>query len=478
MTASAELAFASIPVLGKKLRAGEFTAVELATCFLDRLECFGPRFNAVATVTRALAIEQAERADRELSRGFDRGPLHGIPFGAKDVLATRGIATTWGAAPLREQVFEIDASVIQRLYGAGAVLVAKLAMVELSGALGYRQPEATFTGPGRNPWDPESWTGGSSSGCASAVAAGLVPFAIGSETCGSIMDPAGYCGIAGLRPTYGRVSRHGAMALSWTLDKLGPLCRTARDCGLVLQAIAGHDPMDEATSRRPYRFPPHPERRPPFKLAVLTGAAAHLQPGVKENFEASLDVLRGMASVEEVELPEYPYYDVTMTIFSSEMAAAFEEMLVNKQVWDLTAPECRLGAHAAQFIPARDYINAQRIRRYIQRALDQLLSPYDALVTPTLATVAPPLGRRFREYCAHFGSATDIGAAGNAAGVPALTIPNGFGERHLPTGLQLVGRAFHENRLLAVARAYQSATRWHRQFPKIEEEFVSESTRR
>jgi len=475
MAVSAELAFASISVLGKKLRAGEFTAVELTTSFLDRLKRFGRRFNAVVTLTRSLALERAARADRELARGIDRGPLHGIPFGAKDVLATRGIATTWGAAPLRDQVFDFDAAVIERLREAGAVLVAKLAMIELSGALGYRQPEATFTGPGRNPWDPTAWSGGSSSGCGSAVAAGLVPFAIGSETLGSIMDPAGYCGIAGLRPTYGRVSRRGAMALSWTLDKLGPMCRTARDCGLVLHAIAGHDPADETSSTRVYRFPAKPEQRPPFQLAVLKEAVANVQPEIRENFEASIEVLRGMASIEEVELPEFPYADVAITIFLSEMSAAFEGMLVNGEVWGLTAPECRLGAHAAQFIPARDYINAQRIRRQIQRSIDQLLGRFDALVTPTLAMVAPPLGRRFHDHCARFPTATDIAAAGNVAGLPAITVPNGFGERHLPTGLQMVGRAYHENRLLAVARAYQSATDWHRQHPRVEDESVSQS---
>ncbi len=240
------------------------------------------------------------------------------------------------------------------------------------------------------------------------------------------------------------------MPVSWTLDKLGPMCRTARDCGLVLNAIAGHDPLDETSSTRSYRFPPPTERRPPFKLAYLKGAVAKVQSGVRENFEASLDVLRGMARIEEIELPEYPYADVTITIFCSEMGVAFENMIVNEQVWELTAPECRPGAHAAQFIPARDYINAQRIRRHIQRSLDELLSPYDALLTPTLAMVAPPLGDRFSEYCGEFSNVTDIGAAGNVSGLPALTIPNGFGERHLPTGLQLVGRAYHENRLLAV----------------------------
>ena len=469
MAIPVELAFVPIPVLGHKLRAREFTAVELAVFFLDRLERLGPSFNALVTLTRPLALGQAERADRELIQGHDRGPLHGIPYGAKDLLATSGIPTTWGAAPLRNQVFDEDATVIHRLREAGAVLIGKLAMVELAGGLGYRQADATFTGPGLNPWDRRAWAGGSSSGSGAAVGAGLVPFAIGSETWGSIMSPAGYCGVAGLRPTYGRVSRHGAMALCWTLDKLGPLCRTAEDCGLVLRAIAGHDPADDTSSREPYEFPGQPGLKPPFKLATLKGGAARVQAGVKENFESTLEVLRGLGTIEEVELPELPYSDVASTILSCEMAAAFEGLIVNAQVWELTAPECRPGAHAAQFIPARDYINALRIRRHIQRAIDQLLRPYDAIITPTMAAVAPPLDRPFREYYGDFKS-TDIGGAGNAAGIPAISIPNGFGERHLPTGVQLVGRAFGENNLLAVARAYQAATDWHKQFPQITED--------
>ena len=214
---------------------------------LRRLETIGPKLGAVVTVTRERALAQAHRANQELLAGRDRGPLHGIPYGAKDLLATKGIPTTWGAEPLRGQVFDFDATVVRRLEEAGAVLVAKLAMVELAGGLGYNNPDASFTGPGRTPWNPDYWSGGSSSGPASAVAAGLVPFAIGSETSGSILTPAAFCGVTGLRPTYGLVSRHGAMALCWTLDKLGPLARGADDCALVLAAIAGADPADPTT---------------------------------------------------------------------------------------------------------------------------------------------------------------------------------------------------------------------------------------
>ncbi len=232
-------------------------------------------------------MAEARRAEREIAAGRYRGPLHGIPYGAKDLLATSGgIPTTWGAAPLREQRFDFDATVIRKLEEAGAVLCAKLAMVELAGGMGYRQPNASFTGPGINPWNPDAWSGGSSSGSGSAVAAGLVPFAIGSETWGSILSPAGYCGIAGLRPSYGRVSRHGAMALCWTLDKLGPLCLTAEDCGLVLEAIAGADPADPSTSDRPWRFDAGEVTGRRFRFGVIKGVTTGCDEAVHRQLRA------------------------------------------------------------------------------------------------------------------------------------------------------------------------------------------------
>ena len=465
MPISPELAFASLPALGRGLRAKEFTSVELTELFLERLEKIGPQLNAVVTVTRQRALEEAALADRDLAAGKDLGPLHGIPYGAKDLLATRGIPTTWGAAPFRNRVIDEDATVIRNLREAGAVLAVKLAMVEIAGGMGYKQANASFTGPGLNPWDKESWSGGSSSGSGAAVAAGLVPFAIGSETSGSIMVPAGYCGVSGLRPTYGRVSRHGAMALSWTLDKLGPMCRTAEDCGFVLAAIAGPDPQDETAVERAYQYPDAQSLKPPFKMAVLREPARKLQPLVEANYEASLKLLEGLGTIREIELPDFPYSTVVGTIISSEMAAAFEGMLTTGEVWELTAPEDRVGVHAALLIPAKDYINAFRIRRQIQKSLDALLTGFDAVVAPTLSTVAPPIDREFHAYQAGF-RGSSLGVAGNAAGIPAITVPNGFGERGLPTGLEFAGRAFDENRLLAVAVAYQAATRWHERRPE------------
>ena len=280
--------FLPIRQLSQLVRSRQVSPVELAETFLRRLENIGPTLNAVVTVTRELAMRQARQAEREIAAGTYRGPLHGIPYGAKDLLATsEGIPTTWGAAPFRDQRLDHDATVVRRLRDAGAVLAAKLAMVELAGGFGYRFPNASFTGPAVNPWSRGAWTGGSSTGSAASVAAGLVPFAIGSETWGSILSPASICGVAGLRPTYGRVSRYGAMALSWTLDKLGPLCLTADDCGphfTTTPAAPPDDPSGSASCGT-------------LRMASMT-RAGQLPPALGD--------LEGIATVEEVTLPDSP----------------------------------------------------------------------------------------------------------------------------------------------------------------------------
>jgi aspartyl-tRNA(Asn)/glutamyl-tRNA(Gln) amidotransferase subunit A len=346
------------------------------------------------------------------------------------------------------------------------VLIAKLSMIELAGGFGYRQANASLNGPGLNAWDKTRWAGGSSSGPGSAVAAGLVPFAIGSETSGSILTPAGYNGLSGLRPTYGRVSRHGAMALSWTLDKLGPMCRTADDCGLVLAAIAGPDPHDATAIDEPFRYEPSVPRDRKWKIGVIRGSTDKVEASVRDNFIKSVEVLTANADCTEIALPDLPYGPVVGTVISCEMAAAFEDFIRDGKVWELTAPEDRWGGHSNLAIPAKDYINAQRIRGKIQRAMDDVLTEYDALAAPTLSTVSGPIDKDFREWSKGF-SSSSLGVAGNAAGVPAITIPNGFGPSDLPTGLHLVSRAGEENRLLSVAAWYQSQTGWHRQHPDV-----------
>ena len=234
-----DIFFATIPDLNARLRKREFTDVDLVKAFAERLEKLGPRYNALALPLTKEALKRAKEVDDELKRERFRGPLQGIPFGAKDLLSLAGHPTTWGAKPYAAQVFDETATVLQKLEKTGSVIIGKLARVELAGGGGYRTAATSLFGAGLNPWDPSCWSGGSSSGSGAAVAAGLVPFALGSETSGSIITPAAYCGVTGLRPTYGLVSRNGAMALSWTLDKIGPICRSAEDCGLVLQVIAG-----------------------------------------------------------------------------------------------------------------------------------------------------------------------------------------------------------------------------------------------
>jgi len=460
-----DLIFSPVRRLAALIRERRVSPVTLAETFLDRLESLGPRYNAVVTVTRARALEQARRAESEIAAGHYRGPLHGIPYGAKDLLATSGgIPTTWGAAPFKDRVFDFDATAIRRLEEAGAVLCAKLAMVELAGGMGYRQPNAAFTGPGINPWSLDSWSGGSSSGSGSAVAAGLVPFAIGSETWGSILSPAGNCGVSGLRPTYGRVSRHGAMALCWTLDKLGPLALTADDCGLVLEAIAGRDAADPTTADQPYRHAGAPSRERRFRFGVLRGVTEGCDDAVRENFERSLAVLKSFGSIEEVTLPDLPYDDITRTILYAEAASAFEDLIESGGIAGLTAPEDRYSPYARDAILAKDYVKALRLRGVMAREADHVLAPLDALVAPGRSTVAALLGGEIRTVVR--GTARDVmGAVGNGAGLPAVAVPNGFGARGLPTSLQFMGRAWEEGTVLAAAHVYQSATDWHQRHP-------------
>jgi aspartyl-tRNA(Asn)/glutamyl-tRNA(Gln) amidotransferase subunit A len=473
-----ELLFASVRELGERLRARRISAVELAEACLARLETLGPRMGAVVTVTRERALAQAHRANQELLAGKVRGPLHGIPYGAKDLLATKGIPTSWGAEPLRAQVFDEDATVVRRLEEAGAVLCAKLAMVELAGGLGYDNPDASFTGPGRTPWNPEHWSGGSSSGSAAAVAAGLVSFAIGSETVGSILTPAAFCGVTGLRPTYGLVSRHGAMTLCFTLDKLGPLARTADDAALVLSAIAGPDPADP-TSGGSFVYRERKQRGGPgrrFRLGVLRDATADAHPDVKANFDRAVGALHDVADVEEdVVFPDLPYREAASLVVDAEGASALRDLIESGKVRALRDPADRVGGYAMLATRAVDYIDAQRGRVRMQAELQRLLSRYDAVLAPTRSRLAPPIGRDFDAPAP--GAAAPAGsapagprppatiAAGNLAGLPAIAVPTGFGEQGLPTSMQLLGRAFSEGTLVAVADAYQRLTDWHRRRP-------------
>jgi aspartyl-tRNA(Asn)/glutamyl-tRNA(Gln) amidotransferase subunit A len=472
-----DVLFSPIREIGAQLRARRFSAVELAELALGRLERLGPALGALVRVTRERAMSEAHRANQELFAGKDRGPLHGIPYGVKDLVATQGIATSWGAAPLRDQVFDYDATAVTRLEQAGAVMVAKLAMVELAGGMGYNSPDASFTGPGRTPWNTGYWSGGSSSGSAAAVAAGLVPFAIGSETSGSILTPAAFCGVTGLRPSYGLVSRHGAMALAWTLDKLGPIARSAEDCAIVLAAIAGPDPKDPTTTGDLFRHKA-PAERPArrFRVGVLRHATLDTDADVESSFEQAVGALRDVADVDEdVPLPDLPYAEAVRLIVAAEGASALRELIESGRVKQLQDPADRVRGFARLLTPAVDYVDAMRARVAMRAELDALLSRYDALVAPTRTRLAPPIGQDFDAPTPGSPAQPEARAgaprppatipAGNLAGLPALALPMGFGRFGLPASLQLIGRAFSEATLVALGTAYQQMTDWHRKRP-------------
>ena len=301
--------FASISELSTRLRAKEFSAVELTNAFCDRLEKIGGAHNALALSLRKSAIKKAKDVDGDLKRDRTRGPLQGIPYGAKDLLAVKKQPTEWGSRAFAGQTFDEDAFIIKKLDAAGAILIGKLAMIELAGGVGYRTASASSTGPAQNPWDRTRWAGGSSSGPGVATAAGLVTFALGSETSGSIITPSAFCGVTGLRPTYGLVSRRGAMALSWTLDKIGPMCRSAEDCGLVLHVIAGGDAEDPGSARKGFAYVPQFDRKiTDFTIGYAPIDFERAAPEAQPALQAALAVMKASgAKFKEVEIPDFPY---------------------------------------------------------------------------------------------------------------------------------------------------------------------------
>src|SRR5262245_7773230 len=334
----ADVFFASIAELSQRLKGREFSAEDLTKAFSERLQQIGPRLNALVLPLHHESIRQAKIVDGELKRERFRGPLQGIPYGVKDLLAYGGQPTTWGAKPYAGQVFDFNATVIERLKGTGSILIGKLAMIELAGGGSYRFANASLTGPTMNPWDLTRWAGGSSSGSAAAVAAGLVPFAIGSETSGSIVTPASYCGVTALRPTYGLVSRYGAMALSWTLDKIGPFARSVEDCGLILQAIAGKDGKDPGSAGKSFYYTPQYSR--PVKELKIGYAPVDFgdraEPAARAAFATALAVLKDAgAQLVEAKWPQFPYGPVLSTILSAEMGSIFEPLIASGKVDEL-----------------------------------------------------------------------------------------------------------------------------------------------
>ncbi|HVF28229.1 MAG TPA: amidase [Pyrinomonadaceae bacterium] len=465
-----ETFFSSIRELAAQIRARRISPLELTEGYLQRLGTIGARLGAVAVVLREAALREAREAEREIRAGRYRGLLHGIPYGAKDLLATRGANTTWGAAPYKDQRFDYDATVVKKLRAAGAVLVAKLSMIELAGGMGYNRADASLTGACRTPWNINFWSGGSSSGPGAGVAAGLVAFAIGSETSGSIITPAAFCGVSGLRPTYGAVSRHGAMSLCWTLDKLGPMCRSAEDCAIVFAAIAGQDPLDPTS--RPSNFrrlatlqarSTKLVKRP--RIAVMKDSYEKAQTEVRENFLRSLDALKDFAIVEmDVKLPDFPYGPAVGTIVDAEGASAFRDLIESGRVKELVSPQGRVGGYAASLVTAVDYLHAMRMRAPMRRAWSEMFKKYDLIVAPSRSTVAYPVDKTFEDAYPGISASSPIGAS-NLVGVPAISVPNGFGPNNLPTGIQFITPAWGEQTLLEVASKYQLATDWHTRRP-------------
>lgn len=461
-TLNDDTAFAEITELAAGLRDKRFTSVELTRFYLGRLEKFGPKLNCIATLTRETALKQAAEADARIKAGTPLGLLDGIPYGAKDLLSAKGYPTSNGCAPYIKRVVDVDSTVIKRLSAAGAVLVAKLAMVECAGGLGYRQANASAFGPGLTPYDTKHWSGGSSSGSGSAVGAGLVPFAIGSETWGSITTPSSYCSVTGLRPTYGRVSRAGAYALSYSLDKIGPMARSATDAMIVLKAIAGRDEDDVSTHDQAWMGDDlKPGHR--FKLAVLKDGVAKAQPAVRANFEKALAHFRNVADIVEIELPSGPYADVLLTILAAESVSAFEELVDSGLVKQVTAPEDRIGGYADRAVTAADFVRAQRLRGPLCKAFDDYLKPFDAVLTVPTAQTAYPIDKDFGSPFSN----KSLGGPGNLCGTPAIVIPTGLDEKGLPTALQIDTRAFGEAVLVALAGYLQAQTHWHRQRPDL-----------
>jgi aspartyl-tRNA(Asn)/glutamyl-tRNA(Gln) amidotransferase subunit A len=468
-----DIFFGTISELNTGLKSKQFSAVELVRAFAQRLEQMGPRYNALALPLTAIAIRRAKDVDKELKRQRYRGPLQGIPFGAKDLLSYADRPTTWGARPYAAQTFDYTATILKKLDNVGAVLVGKLAMVELAGGGGYRTAAASLFGPGLNPWDRSRWSGGSSSGSASAVAAGLVPFAIGSETSGSILTPAAFCGVTGLRPTYGLVSRHGAMALSWTMDKLGPMCRSAEDCGLVLGVIAGADSEDPGSAHKSFYYTPQ-YYRPAKDLRIgyaPVDFAEWAQPSARAAFQQALGVIRETgAKLIETKLPDLPYGPLTSTIISAEGSSVFEPLISSGKVDELADAKQIAGLKAGLDISAHDYLKAMRIRTIVKHKIRQLFADVDVLLSPSRFGPAPKISEPLDHHPGEPETPKEAGMsalipAGNLAGIPALSLPCGFADG-LPVAIQVVGPAFSENQLIALGKDFQTRTDWHRRRPK------------
>jgi Asp-tRNA(Asn)/Glu-tRNA(Gln) amidotransferase A subunit family amidase len=432
------MAFWSVSKLAAAVKAQKVSSTDLTKMYLARLKKYGPVLECVVNLTEERALAQAEKADNEIASGNYRGPLHGIPWGAKDLLAVKGYKTTWGAMPYKDQVFDEDATVVKRLDEAGAVLIAKLTL----GALA--QGDVWYDGKTKCPWNPKRGSSGSSAGPGAATAGGLVGFSIGSETNGSIMSPSTVNGVTGLRPTYGRVSRHGAMALSWSMDKLGPMCRSVEDCALVLETIYGPDDRDMSIRDIPFHFDSEADVSK-IRVGYFKSVFEEDERN-KINNEKSLDVLRELeVDLIPVEKPDFPFNAMGF-ILTVEAAAAFDDLtrsgrddlLVSQNGWPNTFRRSRM-------VPAVEYIQANRVRTKLMEAMQRIFEKVDVIVTPSLRNLY----------------------LGNFTGHPMIAIPNGFTDKGMPTTIGFLGNLYDEANLLAVAHACQTATNHHLKYPDM-----------
>jgi aspartyl-tRNA(Asn)/glutamyl-tRNA(Gln) amidotransferase subunit A len=465
MALSEDVLYLTVRELGERIRTRQLSPVELTEAYLDRCKTYGPQLNASATLTPDLAMQQARAAEKEIAAGHYRGPLHGIPYAAKDLLAVKGFPTTWGAKPYLNRHFDYNATVINKLNDAGAVLLGKAAMIELAGGLGYRYASASATGAAKNPWNANCWTCGSSSGSGAIVAAALAAFAIGTETWGSIVCPSAFCGVSGLRPTFGRVGRGGAIALSYSMDKIGPMCRSAEDCTLVLTAISGHDPGDagslpESQARFTYSAPAKP-----LRIAKIDKAWEKPDPDIAAAFDQALSVLEKTgATIGSVQLPEGPYETCGGIVINVEAAAAYSTLLQSGKVAELSDPLSRIGGYVAETVDSQDFIRAQRIRRVLQQKMDAIFEHFDVLVAASQPIPASTLDTNLETDLSF---ADPIGGIGNLCGLPAQSVPCGFTKSGLPTGIQFLAQVLNDSAVVSVARTFQKHTNWNRKRPPL-----------
>jgi Asp-tRNA(Asn)/Glu-tRNA(Gln) amidotransferase A subunit family amidase len=445
-----DVAFWPVTQLAALIESRQSSSRELTALYLARLKRYDARLQCVITLTEDLAMDQARRADEEIAAGRYRGPLHGIPWGAKDLIAKKGYKTTWGSEAFRDQLIDMDATVMTRLEEAGSVLVAKLTTGELA------RGDQWFGGRTRNPWNPEEGSGGSSAGPGSATAAGLVGFSLGTETLGSIMGPSRICGVTGLRPTYGRVSRYGVMPAAWTLDKVGPMCRSAEDCALVLSAIAGRDGWDLSLADEPFDWDSNLDVAR-LRVGYLADAFSEERTNdaaSKENDDQALAVLRSLGiQLTPVSLPAHADTDALMMLLVEE-AAALDELTRSGRddllIKDRDEPEAML-LRAHRLVPGVEYFQMSRVRMRLMEGMARLFENLDAYVAPFLT---PTGDRNLR--------------ATNATGHPGVAVPTGFNTKGMPTSMHIVGKLYGEAPILALAKAYQDRTTYHQSHPKLD----------